>query len=412
MKWIACGFLCVAGCGWAQGGEATPRERELLERIAALEARLAALEKAVGVSRVAAATPKEEAPKREAEKAETTIQGVMDGYYLWNAARPDSRVNALRAYDGSANSFSLNQAGVVVERRGPQWGYRLDVMAGQAAETLQGSPANELRPQVYRHVFQAYGSYTFPAGRGLTVDFGKWASAFGPEGNYTKDQINYSRSYFFNYLPFYHMGVRAKWQATEQASVGYWLVNGANQTEDFNGFKTQVAQLEWKPNARWQWTANYANGQEERGREAGGQGLAGRTQIWDSYLFWDATAKLRLGAELDYVLSRERAGAPVRRVSGGAGYLRYQISPRVYWGQRYVRLNDAAGLFSGVRQSLNDVTATLGVKLAEGFETRWEYRRDWSNVAFFEQRGGARGRAQDTFTVGLLWWFGAKLGAW
>jgi hypothetical protein len=63
---------------------------------------------------------------------------------------------------------------------------------------LQGGAQNEPRPQVYRNVFQAYGTYVAPLGKGLTIDFGKWASALGPESNYTKDQINYSRSYFFN----------------------------------------------------------------------------------------------------------------------------------------------------------------------------------------------------------------------
>jgi hypothetical protein len=41
-----------------------------------------------------------------------------------------------------------------------------------------------------------------PIGNGLTMDFGKFASSLGLEGNYAKDQINYSRSFLFNYLPY------------------------------------------------------------------------------------------------------------------------------------------------------------------------------------------------------------------
>src|ERR1700758_985531 len=147
----------------------------------------------------------------------TTINLGVDGYYAYNFNSPIGRVNLLRAYDVLSNSFSLNQANLVIEHApnvaaGKRFGGRLDLQFGQATETLQGSAVNELRPQVYRPVFQAYGTYVFPLGSGLTVDFGKWGSALGIENNYTKDQMNYSRSYFFNFLPFYHMGVRATYQ--------------------------------------------------------------------------------------------------------------------------------------------------------------------------------------------------------
>lgn len=42
-----------------------------------------------------------------------------------------------------------------------------------------------------------------------------------------------------------------------------------------------------------------------------------------------------------------------------------------------------------------------------------EYRRDWSNRPFF-----VRGNTsmllnhQDTATIGLVWWYGGKQGAW
>jgi hypothetical protein len=147
---------------------------------------------------------------------------------------------------------------------GQRWGYRLDLMYGQATETVQGGAQNEPRPQAYRPVFQAVGTYVIPAGEGLKVDFGKWASSLGYEGNYTKDQINYSRSYFFNFLPFYHMGFRASYPFSDELSASYMLVNGAQQTEDFNEFKSQHFQLAVTPSSQSSWTINYYVGQEQR----------------------------------------------------------------------------------------------------------------------------------------------------
>jgi len=133
----------------------------------------------------------------------TTLNFDLDGYYGYNFNNPLGGVNLLRTYDVLSNSFSLNQAGVIVERaadlsQNRPFGFRLDLMYGQATETLQGSPVNEPRPQVYRNIAQAYGDYIVPLGNGLTIQFGKWFSSLGEEGNYTKDQLNYSRGYFYN----------------------------------------------------------------------------------------------------------------------------------------------------------------------------------------------------------------------
>jgi hypothetical protein len=192
------------------------------------------------------------------------------------------------------------------------------------------------RAQVYRNVFQAYGRYVAPVGKALAVDFGKWASALGPEGNYTKDQVNDSRSYCFAFLPFYHMGLRVTYPVNDRLSVAYWLVNGANQTEDFNGPKSQLAQAVVKPAKNLTWTLNYYNGREQRDlAPALNPGLPAipsqpglsttpvipaprrRLPIIDTYAFWNATDKLRLGGEFDYAISRVESNSAPQRVTGG-----------------------------------------------------------------------------------------------
>src|ERR1035438_1369627 len=110
----------------------------------------------------------------------TTVNFLLDGYYGYNFNNPIGRVNLLRAYDVSSNAFSLNQADVIFEHaadpaHGERFGLRLDLQYGQATAALQGNASNEPRPDVYRNIFQAYGTYVVPIGTGLTVDFGKWA---------------------------------------------------------------------------------------------------------------------------------------------------------------------------------------------------------------------------------------------
>jgi len=361
----------------------------------------------------------------------------FDGYYAWNANEPVGRINLLRAYDVSSNSFSLNQASAIVERapdvsKGRRMGLRLDLMYGQATETLQGSAANEPRPQVYRNVFQAFGSYVFPLGKGLQVDFGKFASALGYEGNYTKDQINYSRSYFFNYLPFYHFGFRTTYAPGDRLSLTYWLVNGAQQSEDFNNFKSQAAIITIKPVPSVSWNVNYYFGREARDlNPALNPGIPSlptqpglstdvvdpfdrsRLHIVDTYVAW-THGRLLLAAEADYVaLVPEAAGSDSSVVKGGAAYAQYRVAPQVQCGGRYVYFADRAGLFSGQRQNLQDLTATVTWQPANGMMLRAEWRRDRSDQPFFLGSSlDDRRSVQQTTTVGLIWWFGSKQGSW
>ena len=70
-------------------------------------------------------------------------------------------------------------------------------------------------------------------------------------------------------------------------------------------------------------------------------------------------------------------------------------------------------MFGGIDQLLQEVTATLEYKFADGFLMRGEFRRDWSNRAFFTTtRPGDLRDHQNTALVGLVWWFGNKSGTW
>ncbi|HEV2468720.1 MAG TPA: porin [Candidatus Sulfotelmatobacter sp.] len=371
----------------------------------------------------------------------TTINLGLDTYYEYNFNNPVGRVNLLRAYDVLSNEFSLNQASVVIEHapnpaEGSRWGGRLDLQFGQATDTLQGNPSNEPRPDIYRNIFQAYGSYVVPLGKGWQVDFGKWGSALGIEGNYTKDQINYSRSYWFNFLPFYHMGARVAIPLNDRFTVNYWIVNGTNQVEATNGFKDQLFGFVAKPVKNVTWTMNYYLGQEHPDRLVSQScgpvpvqpGLCftaispapnGKTDIFDSYATWQPNSKLTLAIEGDYFVTRlwskaapGESSAP-SHVDGGAAYLQYQLTPKIALGTRAEYMSDRGGVFSGITQALKENTVTFDYKLADNFLMRYEWRRDFSNQpSFLTDRQGILSKDQNTATLGLVWWWGGKQGSW
>jgi hypothetical protein len=372
---------------------------------------------------------------------DTTVNLGLDGYYAYNFNAPVGRVNLLRAYDVLSNNFNLNQASVIFDHEpdvsaGRRFGARVDLQYGQATDTLQGNPANEPRPQIYQNIFQAYGTYVVPLGSGLTVDFGKWSSSLGIEGNYTKDQMNYSRSFYYDFLPFYHMGVRVNYPVNDRFTLTYWIVNGTNQVEATNGFKDELFGFTAEPTKTLTWVVNYYLGQEHPDRvvveptspipvqpglsfEAIRPAPDGRLHIFDSYVSWQTTPKLTLALEGDYVIQRlwrnqgiGESAAP-SHVDGGAGYVRYAFTPRIAVAARGEYLSDRGGLFSGLNQALKETTATFDYKLSEGFLMRYEWRRDFSNQpSFLTSTQNILSKEQSTATLGLIWWWGGKEGAW
>jgi hypothetical protein len=431
--------------GAAAQGTAVPTVQELQRRIDTLEAQIAELTALVKAATAAPApagapspppAPAPIAPTPSLDSPHDVTYGVnLDTYYLYNFNRPVGRVNLLRAYDVLSNNFSLNQADVLLERApdlaaGRRFGGRLDLMWGQATETLQGSLSNEPRPWVYRNLFQAYGTYVAPIGSGLTVDFGKWASSLGLEGNYTKDQMNYSRSYWFNFLPFYHMGARVNYKLNDAVALNYWVTNGTQQTEEFNNFKDQFVVLVLTPTKALTWNVQYYLGQEhpdvQQIQTPGApdhqtqKGLSitpvagyfrGKLQVYDSYATWQASPATTFAAEGDFVASQS-ARAADSRVFGGALYARHQLAPNHAIAARGEFLRDRGGLFTGTTQSVKETTFTYDYKPSEGFLVRAEFRRDFTTIPFFLTSGGPPSPSQNSLTLGMVWWWGTKRSGW
>jgi len=347
-----------------------------------------------------------------------TFGATLEGYYQYDWNHPPDRVIPLRAYDTRANTFGIQQAAFVVDASpdvdaGRRYGLRADLQWGQATETVQGSRANEPRPEVYRNVWQAYGTYLFPVGaNGLQTDFGKFASMLGYETNYAKDNQAFSRAYLFNFLPFYHSGLRVTYPVNDKVSVLYMLTNGIQQTEDFNDYKSSHFAAIVKPISQVAWTVNYYFGQEQPdGGEPGGPD--GFFRVFDTYVTYTATSALTLGVDVNHVTNEVLRDDPSLSLQGLGTYARYQVNEPIGLGVRWERLDDE-GLFRGIDQVLQEITLTAEYKLADGFLVRGEFRRDWSDQSFFPGSGGADDLRdhQHTLLLGGVWVIGTKKGAW
>jgi Putative beta-barrel porin-2, OmpL-like. bbp2 len=372
----------------------------------------------LGAVPAAAQNQDQQAPASPDPWENITFGATLEAFYEYNWNDPIGRINLLRAYDTRANVLGIQQVAVVVDltpdvENDRRYGLRVDFQYGQATETVQGGAANEPRPDVYRHIWQAFGSYVFPVGNGLQTDFGKFASNLGFETNYAKDNNNFTRAYLFNFLPFYHSGLRVTYPASDKVTLMYMLTNGIQQTEDFNDYKSNHFTAIVKPIPALTWTTSYYFGQEQQQPAEEDVGPDGFFTIFDSYASYTLNDRTSLGLDVNYVNNRVTDEDPKEDLLGIGAYGRYQATPAAALAVRYERVDDDGGLFGGIDQLLQEITVTGEYRFADGFLFRAELRHDWSNEPFFlsDTPDGLK-EGQTTLLFGMVWWMGSKKGAW
>lgn len=134
---------------------------------------------------------------------------------------------------------------------------------------------------------------------------------------------------------------------------------------------------------------------------------------FDSFVNWQVSSKLALTLEGGYILQRLYRNSRPGHVAGGALYAQYQLTPKLGLTGRAEYLSDRGGLYTNAAQALKETTLTAKYQVADGFDLFAEWRRDFSNQPlFYTDVFGVLKKEQNTATLGLVWWWGAKREAW
>lgn len=305
----------------------------------------------------------------------------------------------MRNWDTNANQFSLAMAKITLEHKPDPIGFRADFGFGPALDIIHGSEPGGLN--TFRYIEQAYLSASLGKG---TLDIGKFVTQHGAEVIETHANWNYSHSLLFAWaIPYYHFGIRYTYPLHKTFSGAVYLVNGWNNVRDNNTGKTLGFQGVWAPHPRFTWTNNYMFGPENTGINTGYR------HLYDTTATVTVNDKLALMGNFDYGVNKFGKGIANARWTGFAGYVRlsptkwFALIPRAEW------YNDADGYTTTLAQKLKEFTLTSEFKMREGFLTRLEYRRDWSDQAFFDRGNSpASAKSQDTLLAGFIVYFGPK----
>ncbi|MBL8207497.1 MAG: porin [Blastocatellia bacterium] len=358
------------------------------------------------------ATLKEEVKKNEGFLGflkDVEVSGVVDGYYSYNNNKVDMFTQG-RAFDVRHNAFSLQMGKISLEKKNSvdsPLGFRVDLAAGETVDRII-SVSDSSRNDATKHILQAYGSYVAPGG--LTIDFGKFYTPIGAEVVDTKDNFNYSRAWLFTYGPYYHMGLRAKYAFNDKVAVTGFLVNGWDNVFENNvkAGKTVGVQLGLTPTKKFALTQTFMAGPEAPLANVPAVSAQDNwRQISDTVATVYVTDKFTLLGNLVYGRDGDNTGKR-GDWTGFAGYFKYAFTDKLAFSPRFEVLRDADGLRTGTAQTVKDITLTQEIKLANNFITRFEYRRDFSNQKVFTNSVGTAKDNQNTFIIGLSYFFTSK----
>jgi hypothetical protein len=344
-----------------------------------------------------------------------SVNGLVSASYVGNFESPPSGTNQFRVFDTRSGTFALDVVELVVQRSvsSPgEAGFRVDLTFGSLIPKVTAAAGlfrDENGVAGDFDLQQAYFSYVAPAGRGLRIDAGKFATHLGYEviEGYDGYNDNHSHSFLFGYAqPITHTGLRISYPFSAAVSAQVHLVNGWDNAVDNNTGKSIGAQLALTPSPRLSVLLNYMGGPEQADENSN------LRHAFDLVATFKAAAALSLAVNYDYgqessVALPETSGGGRADVSwqGVAGYGRVTLSPRVALVLRAEWFDDRQGARTGSAQSLKECTFTPEFKPHPHVVVRADLRHDWSDREVFETGDGRLGRSQTTLSVNGIFVF-------
>jgi hypothetical protein len=325
--------------------------------------------------------------------------GLLDVNYSLNFNHPASETNRLRNFDLKADQVDLNFGRFALEKSAEPIGFRVDFGLGRTTEILHGA---EQAGKAFRYIPQVYLSFKPAAFKGVQLDVGKFYTAAGAEPTETQANWNYSRSLLFAWAaPYYHMGLRASIPVHKLYTAGVQLVNGWNNIYDSNSGKT-IGLTGALATSKFSWFHNYYVGPEKPDTNKG------MRQLFDTTALFTPNTAVNFYLSLDYGRDK-RIGPGADTWIGVAGAARFAPTSWFALSPRLEYFSDRDGFNTGVPQQLKEFTLTGEFKMKQGIIYRMEYRRDWSNVPFFD-RGNepASSKSQPTILFGIVAYFEKK----
>lgn len=309
-----------------------------------------------------------------------------------------------RDFDIEENGVLLQQAGITLASQPSQgFGFLVTPVIGHDPYIFSPYGWNPYMgsqwlgiglPQAY--VQYAVGSWTFMAGSFIELA--------GEENIFSYNDTNFSRSIIWGYAePFTVMGVRAVYVPNDQLTGYVGINNGWDDIRDTSRRKTLELGATYTINPVYS-VASYLYTGQQRIADRTSSGPTGTRTLLDLILTIAATKQLTLIANYDGGYQSKAAlpsGTTDEAVwQGLAAYVNYKFTDVWRTSLRGEVFSDRDGYRTGVAQTWDEVTLTLGCIPIKNLILRAETRHDFSSVnAILDSRKTGAGKNQQSYAL-------------
>lgn len=322
--------------------------------------------------------------------------GFLDLSYALDFNFPDTRRWRSKSTTPIVNEAALNMVAGYVRKDATvqsRWGLEFGLQDGNDADGLvpASTPGRDTpmsHADQLKHFSRANLSYLAPIGNGLTLTAGLFNSYIGYQSIYSRNNLNYTRSYMADNAPYFMFGVGATYPVNDRWQVGLYAINGYTYLSHSNNQPSYGSQIQWSPTSHVTVTQNLYYGPDQSNTAIDFWRFFSDSIVEWKHGPWTLAAAYDVGTEN----AAEQAGHPRTFWTAAAFYARWNVQgpwsvalrPEFYW--------DRNGRISGSEQLLKAMTTTLEYKWTHPWQTallRMEHRYDESTGSeggFFARR--------------------------
>ena len=308
---------------------------------------------------------------RETSEPETGnwhFGGYLDVGYTVNTNQPANGLWRSKFTTFKVDAPELNMAmGYVRKDETPQsrWGLEFGLQDGVDTEGLVPAPPPEANQPMknadrYRHIANANLTYLMPVGNGLGVTAGLFQGYPGYESYHASDNLNYTRSYLTDTVPYFLLGAKTAYSYSEKLDLNFFLVSGYNYLANPNDIPSLGFQMVWREPSEITFTQNMYYGSDQKNTDL---------EFWrffsNSIFEWKRDPNT-VAVSFDVGTEKQADSADSPRYQWLAGALWFghhlggpwnvALRPEVYW--------DKDGLITGAKQVIQAFTVTLKYRIS------------------------------------------------
>ena len=175
-----------------------------------------------------------DALEAEVEEVLLHYRLYVDAGYAHSSTRPANRIWRTKTTTFKIDRPVLNLAMAQLWKQATaesRWGFEFGLQAGVDTElALPDTDTSGKQPirnaEVWQHFYRASATYLFPVGDGLEVTGGLIPGFPGYESFLAQENPTYTRGYITDYVPYFLLGIRATYPATESLDLSLFVVTG------------------------------------------------------------------------------------------------------------------------------------------------------------------------------------------